>query len=231
MRGKVLLLALLAVFFAAGCAGQNRAVVEKSAPVRLVPPECPEEENSLIASLTTSFTAAQVRKANAYWNAHPEIKGTSAAPGEGLAYAELTPEQQAAFARLWDLWLQRCKGRIENAWARMGKPAPLGGPIEAAEIFNVGYGLVPKERKDQTMLEFTSQRYPLSTNFRAILPGEIVLPQALSQEGVDYNVRGGVVITLEGDPEIEADMAAAEAQGRKPPPLHSESCLAAESGK
>jgi len=198
-----------------GCSGvgKDRATAPSDRLVeRLRSPNLPGVDD-LVQSLVLSLTEEQIKKANQVYLADPTTRGTRGGPGQGLPYSGLSSAQQRTIQRLWQIWDEGRAAHPDPPEIAARLRAP--GPIESTEILNVGYCLVPEERKDQTMLRFTAHRSTVATDFDTILPRVVELPPALSRLGIDFGKTGAVKVWLKAPPDVEEDMARAEEEAKK----------------
>jgi len=197
-----------------GCSGQSQKVAKSSGDVGRVYADWQVEQQSLVKELVMSLSAEQIRKANRLLRERPFGANLTGGRGKGLPYSDLTAEQQAKLRRIWEIheeasapFAARARAaRVERGLA----PAPAAGPIETAEIFNVGWLRFPEETKANTLLHFTSQRFPLGTMFVAEVAGRLELTPALLAEGNDFNASGQIKWNYTASPEEEKEMREAE---------------------
>lgn len=155
-------------------------------------------EQQAVKALVLSLTPEQVRKANAWTKSSPE--GVFRFDrGKGLPYAELTEQQKEAVEALWARVEQRAHSFLERKPHLRDMPGLVPGPVEQAEIFNVGYYLIPEETKEHTLLSFLCTSFPTAVPMETTLPGVIELTPALEAEGLDLREWNYCVITR--DPE------------------------------
>jgi len=216
-RGYLAAVLLLAVSLIWGCQGPPPPAARRTgsgdSPAHFYVGLPSPEEQQAVKALVLSLTPEQVRKANAWTKSSPEGLPRFD-QGKGLPYAELTQQQKEAVEVLWARVEQRAHSFLERKPHLREMPGLVPGPVEQAEIFNVGYYLIPEETKEHTLLSFLCASFPTAVPMETTLSGVIELTPGLEAEGLD--VSKYCVITREPErlrPEARARFEKAVQEG------------------
>jgi hypothetical protein len=127
------------------------------------------QRDALVADFVVSLTEQQVAAANG---------------DQGLAWGQLTAQQQQTLGRVWDLTADILRSKAKSP--EKAAALPEAGPVEYVTVTKVGYSFTD----DSTIYAFESQRPPIVTQFEGTVAKPRSLTPALEAHGINLSQAG-----------------------------------------